>query len=153
MGLLCVVLFLQVPHKAHLEPIDVLDVPEDDFQLVVVEHVHTFPALTKIPLQQYQPQITARPSKIKLLHFTTRADVQVPLSLKKMAFKNDCGAQSFLDGFKINRKESVWKQSVNVGVLKIINSWEAPKGWFDSPAVLMTDKSVLNNLSMSFFST
>lgn len=98
MGLLCVVLFLQVPHKAHLEPIDVLDVPEDDFQLVVVEHVHTFPALTKIPLQQYQPQITARPSKIKLLHFTTRADVQVPLSLKKMAFKNDCGAQSFLDG-------------------------------------------------------
>lgn len=69
MGLLCVVLFLQISHKAHLEPVDVLDVPKDNFQLVIVEHVYTFPALTQIPLQQYEPQIT-RPSKIKLLKFT-----------------------------------------------------------------------------------
>lgn len=43
--------------------------------------------------------------------------------------------QYFLDWFKINRKESVWKQRVNVGVLKIINSWVAPKGWFISRSV------------------
>lgn len=67
MGLLCVVLFLQVPHKAHLEPVDILDVPKDDFQLVIVEHVYALPALTQIPLQQYEPQITARPSLILLL--------------------------------------------------------------------------------------
>lgn len=59
MGILCVVLFLQVSHKAHLEPVDVLDVPKDDFQLVIVEHVYAFPALTQIPLQQYEPQFTA----------------------------------------------------------------------------------------------
>lgn len=56
-----------------------------------------------------------------------------------------------MDWFKINRKESVWKQSVNVGVLKIINSWVAPKGWVISPTVLMTDKSVLNNLAFLIF--
>lgn len=67
MGLLCVVLFLQVSHKAHLEPIDVLNVPKNNFQLVIVEHVYTFPALTQIPLQQYEPHITAKPSKLKLI--------------------------------------------------------------------------------------
>lgn len=64
MWLLCVVLFLQVSNKAHLEPVDVLNVPEDDLQLVIVEHVYTFPALTQIPLQEYEPQVTAL--KIKL---------------------------------------------------------------------------------------
>lgn len=69
MGVLCVVLFLQVSHKAHLEPVDILDVPKDDFQLVIVEHVYAFPALTQIPLQQNQPRITARPSLIRLLNW------------------------------------------------------------------------------------
>lgn len=83
MGLLCVVLFLQVSHEAHLEPVDVLDVPKDNFQLVIVEHVYTFPALTQIPLQQHEPQITARPAKLKLQKFPMWPAVQVPLSLKK----------------------------------------------------------------------
>lgn len=52
MGVLCVVLFLQVSNKAHLEAVDVLDVPKDDFQLVIVEHVHTLPALAQVALQQ-----------------------------------------------------------------------------------------------------
>ena len=53
MGVVCVVLFLQVSNKAHLEAVDVLDVPEDDLQLVVIEHVHTLPALAQIALKQY----------------------------------------------------------------------------------------------------
>lgn len=90
MGLLCVVLFLQVSHEAHLEPVDVLDVPKDNFQLVIVEHVYTFPALTQIPLQQHEPQFTARPAKIKLRKFTMWPTVQVPLSLKKkLVFKKN----------------------------------------------------------------
>lgn len=79
MGLLCVVLFLQVSHKAHLEPVDILDVPKDDFQLVIVEHVYAFPALTQIPLQQNQPQITARPSLIKVFNWQLSLLVQMPL--------------------------------------------------------------------------
>lgn len=57
MRFLCVVLFLQVSNKAHLETIDVLNVPKDDLQLVVVEHIHTLPALAQVPLQQYGLQI------------------------------------------------------------------------------------------------
>lgn len=52
MGFLCVVLLLQVSHKAHLEAVDVLDVPEDDLKLVVIEHVHTLPALAQVSLQK-----------------------------------------------------------------------------------------------------
>lgn len=53
MGLLCVVLFLQVSNKAHLEAVDVLDVTKDHLQLVVIEHVHTLPALPQVSLQQH----------------------------------------------------------------------------------------------------
>lgn len=52
MGLLCVVLLLQVSHEAHLEAVDVLDVPEDDLKLVVIEHVHALPALAQVSLQK-----------------------------------------------------------------------------------------------------
>lgn len=51
MRFLRVVLLLQVPHEAHLETVDILDVPEDDLELVVVEHVYTLPALTQVSLQ------------------------------------------------------------------------------------------------------
>lgn len=57
MGFLCVVLFLQVSNKAHLEAVDVLDVPKDDLQLVVIEHVHTLPALAQVSLQQQRLQL------------------------------------------------------------------------------------------------
>lgn len=57
MGLLCVVLFLQVSNKAHLEAVDVLDVTKDHLQLVVIEHVHTLPALPQVSLQQYTEQL------------------------------------------------------------------------------------------------
>lgn len=57
MGFLCVVLLLQVPNKAHLEAVDVLDVPKDDLQLVIIEHVHTLPALAQVSLQQYWLQL------------------------------------------------------------------------------------------------
>lgn len=57
MGFLCVVLFLQIPNEAHLEAVDVLDVPKDDLQLVVIEHVHTLPALTQVSLQQCRSQL------------------------------------------------------------------------------------------------
>lgn len=57
MGLLCVVLFLQVSNESHLEAVDVLDVPKDDLQLVVIEHVHTLPALAQVALQQYGLQL------------------------------------------------------------------------------------------------
>ena len=57
MWFLCVVLFLQISDKAHLEAVDVLNVPEDDLQLVVIEHVHTLPALAQVSLQQYGLQL------------------------------------------------------------------------------------------------
>lgn len=57
MGLFRVVLLLQVSNKAHLEAVDVLNVPKNDFQLVVIEHVHTFPALAQVPLQQNSLQL------------------------------------------------------------------------------------------------
>lgn len=57
MGFLCVVLFLQIPNEAHLEAVDVLDVPEDDLQLVIIEHVHTLPALAQVSLQQCRSQL------------------------------------------------------------------------------------------------
>lgn len=64
MGFLCVVLLLQVPHEAHLEAVDVLDVPEDDLELVVVEHVHALPALAQVSLQTNKQNTAAavRPS-------------------------------------------------------------------------------------------
>lgn len=52
MRLFRVVLFLQVSNKAHLEAVNVLDVPKDDLQLVVVEHVHTLPTLAQVTLEQ-----------------------------------------------------------------------------------------------------
>lgn len=57
MGFLCVVLFLQIPNKAHLEAVDVLDVPKYDLQLVIVEHVHALPALAQVSLQQCRSQL------------------------------------------------------------------------------------------------
>lgn len=62
MGFLCVVLLLQVSHKAHLEAVDVLDVPEDDLKLVVIEHVHTLPALAQVSLQKIWVAAAVRPS-------------------------------------------------------------------------------------------
>lgn len=64
MGFLCVVLLLQVPHEAHLEAVDVLDVPKDNLQLVVVEHVHTLPALAQVSLHTDKQNMAAaaRPS-------------------------------------------------------------------------------------------
>lgn len=64
MRFLCVVLLLQVPHEAHLEAVDILDVPEDDLELVVVEHVYTLPALTQVSLQTHKGSTAAavRPS-------------------------------------------------------------------------------------------
>ena len=57
MRVVCVVLFLQVSNEAHLEAVDVLDVPKDDLQLVIIEHVHTLPALAQVALQQYGSQL------------------------------------------------------------------------------------------------
>ena len=57
MGLLCVVLFLQVSNEAHLEAVDVLDVSKNDLQLIIIEHVHTLPALAQVALQQYGLQL------------------------------------------------------------------------------------------------
>lgn len=64
MGLLCVVLLLQIPHEAHLEAVDILDVPENDLELVIVEHVYTLPALTQVSLQTNKQSAAAavRPS-------------------------------------------------------------------------------------------
>lgn len=62
MGFLCVVLLLQVSHKTHLEAVDVLDVPEDDLKLVVIEHVHTLPALAQVSLQEIWVAAAVRPS-------------------------------------------------------------------------------------------
>lgn len=64
MGFFCVVLLLQVPHEAHLEAVDVLDVPEDDLELVVVEHVYTLPALAQVSLRTNKQSTAAalRPS-------------------------------------------------------------------------------------------
>ena len=52
MGILCVVLFLQVSHKAHLEAVDVLNVPKDHFELVIIEHVHPLPTLAQVALRE-----------------------------------------------------------------------------------------------------
>ncbi len=57
MRFLCVVLFLQVSNKTHLETVDVLNVSKDDLQLVVIEHIHTLPALAQVSLQQYGLQL------------------------------------------------------------------------------------------------
>lgn len=57
MWVIRVVLFLQVSNKAHLEAEDVLDVPKDDPQLVVIEHVHALPALPQVALKQYGLQL------------------------------------------------------------------------------------------------
>lgn len=64
MGFLCIVLFLQVPNEAHLEAVDVFNVPKYDLQLVVVEHIHTFSALAQVSLQQYWLQLIVRLSKM-----------------------------------------------------------------------------------------
>ena len=49
---LCVVLLLQISNKPQLESVDVLNVPEYDFQLVIVKHVPSFFALSKVTLQR-----------------------------------------------------------------------------------------------------
>lgn len=58
MWLLCVVLFLQVSNKTHLEAVNVLNVPKDDLQLVIIEHVHALPALAQVTLQQKVTALT-----------------------------------------------------------------------------------------------
>lgn len=51
MGVIIVVLFLQVSYKAHLKPVDVFNVPKDHLQLLITEHVPSFPALLQVALQ------------------------------------------------------------------------------------------------------
>lgn len=50
-GVVIVVLLLQVSHKAHLKPVDVFNVPKDDLQLLIAEHVPSFSALLQVALQ------------------------------------------------------------------------------------------------------
>lgn len=50
MRLLRVVLLLQVSDEAHLEAVNVLDVPKDDLELIVIEHVHALLALAQVAL-------------------------------------------------------------------------------------------------------
>lgn len=50
-GVIIVVLLLQVSHKAHLKSVDVFNVPKDDFQLLVTEHVPSLAALLQVALQ------------------------------------------------------------------------------------------------------
>lgn len=50
-GVIIVVLLLQVSYKAHLKSVDVFDVPKDDFQLLVTEHVPSLAALLQVSLQ------------------------------------------------------------------------------------------------------
>ena len=50
--LLRVILLLQVSNKPQLESVDVLNVPEYHFQLVVIKHVSSFFALSKVTLER-----------------------------------------------------------------------------------------------------
>lgn len=50
MGILVVVLFLQVPDKTHLKSIDIFNVPKDDLQLFITEHIPSLPALLQVAL-------------------------------------------------------------------------------------------------------
>lgn len=68
MWFFCVVLFLQISNKAHLEAVNVLDVSKDDLQLVIIEHVHTLPTLAQVTLERKGVTTTVRFSE--MIQFT-----------------------------------------------------------------------------------
>lgn len=61
MWLFCVELLLQVPHKANLESVDVFDVPENHFKLVLIKHVPSLFAVSQVTLHRREAHLCSLP--------------------------------------------------------------------------------------------
>lgn len=117
MGFLCVVLFLQVSNKSHLEAVDVLDVPKDDLQLVVIEHVHALPALAQVALQQRGLQL--------LWGFQRKFKSQVLIVIWLQGYGSENAPEKYNVGLSLLHLITTFKSNKHVKPFLKYNSFES----------------------------